>query len=95
MKGEQKILLTIKINPNLTSETDGSRRNSMVERRQSVLINPPSVNILNNNDLSDSGSSLHTLIFHGLQEDWMEQNMETLDKKQMVLELNFRKVDQL
>ena len=67
----------------------------MVERRQSVLINPPSVNILNNNDLSDSGSSLHTLIFHGLQEDWMEQNMETLDKKQMVLELNFRKVDQL
>ena len=95
MKGEQKILLTIKINPNLTSETDGSRRNSTVERRQSVLINPPSVNILNNNDLSDSGSSLHTLIFHGLQEDWMEQNMETLDKKQMVLELNFRKVDQL
>ena len=67
----------------------------MVERRQSVLINPPSVNILNNNDLSDSGSSLHTLIFHGLQEDWMEQNMETLDKKQMVLELNFRKVDKL
>ena len=65
-----------------------------MERRQSVLINPPSVNILNNNDLSDSGSSLHTLIFHGLQEDWMEQNMETLDKKQMVLELNFRKVGQ-
>ena len=97
MKGEPKISLTIKINPNhsFTSETDGSRRNSMVERRQSVLTNQPSVNILNNNDLSDSCSSLHTLIFHGLQEDWMEQNMETLDKKQMVLELNFRKVNQL
>ena len=66
-----------------------------MERRQSFLINPSSVNILNNNDLSDTGSSLHTLIFHGLPEDWMEHNMETLDKKIMVLELNFRKVNQL
>ena len=78
---------------NFQSDTDGSRRNSMVDRRQSV-INPSSgVNILNNNDLADtSSSSLHTLIFHGLQEDWMELNMETLEKKQMVLELNVRKV---
>ena len=45
--------------------------------------------------MSDTGSSLHTLIFHGLKEDWMEDNMETLDKKIMVLELNFRKVNQL
>ena len=74
---------------NFQSDTDGSRRNSMVDRRQSVS----GVNILNNNDLADtSSSSLHTLIFHGLQEDWMELNMETLEKKQMVLELNVRKV---
>ena len=52
----------------------------------------PVVNLLNNNELSDTGSSLHTLIIHGLQEDWMEQNMETLEKKQMVLELNVRRV---
>ena len=75
------------------SDTDGSRRNSIVDRRQSVINPSTGVNILNNNDLADtSSSSLHTLIFHGLQEDWMELNMETLEKKQMVLELNVRKV---
>ena len=78
---------------NFQSDTDGSRRNSMVDRRQSVINPSTGVNILNNNDLADtSSSSLHTLIFHGLQEDWMELNMETLEKKQMVLELNVRKV---
>ena len=63
-----------------------------MDRRQSIINPSSAVNILNNNDLSDSSSSLHTLIFHGLQEDWMEANMETLEKKQMVLEMNVRKV---
>ena len=92
MKGWQLIKTKSLIILYSPSDTDGSRRNSIVERRQSIIVNQ-GVNILNNNDLSDTGSSLHTLIFHGLQEDWMEQNMETMEKKQMVLELNVRKVN--